>query len=32
MPSTCLPGMLNDTPRLEKSVCADERVTDVPMA
>ena len=32
MPSTCSPGMLNETPRLEKSVCAEERVTEVPMA
>src|SRR5215207_4586565 len=31
MPSTCSPGMLKEMPRLEKSVCADERVTDVPM-
>ena len=27
MPSTCSPGMLKDTPRLEKSVCAEARVT-----
>ena len=32
MPSTWVPGMLNDTPRLEKSVCAAERNTEVPMA
>jgi len=24
--------MLKEIPRLEKSVCADERVTDVPIA
>ena len=32
MPSTCLPGMLKEMPRLEKSVWADARVTEVPMA
>jgi hypothetical protein len=32
MPSTCSPGMLKEMPRLEKSVCAEERATDVPMA
>src|ERR1700732_3096642 len=26
MPSTCSPGILKETPRLEKSVCAAERV------
>jgi hypothetical protein len=29
MPSTWMPGILNDRPRCEKSVSADERVTDV---
>jgi len=32
MPSTCSPGMLKEAPRLEKSVWAEERVTEVPMA
>ena len=29
MPSTCLPGMLKDAPRLEKSCCAEARETEV---
>ena len=32
MPSTWKPGMLNEAPRWEKSVCAEARETDVPMA
>ena len=32
MPSACLPGMLKESPRLEKSACAEARVTAVPMA
>jgi hypothetical protein len=32
MPSTCSPGMSNEAPRLEKSVCAEARATAVPMA
>ena len=32
MPSTCSPGMAKDTPRWERSVVADERSIEVPMA
>src|SRR5947207_3037389 len=32
MPSTWMPGILKEAPRCEKSVSAEERETDVPMA
>ena len=32
MPSTWMPGMPKDAPRLEKSACAVARAVDVPIA